>query len=97
MGQGAFPPPTQRPQPLRSHPPALQVPPQDGNAAPSPAYRYTLRLTDGRRGAFMEHMASKGVTVSAVHQRNDVHSCVARFSCLLPKVSHPYPFPFPYP
>jgi hypothetical protein len=43
----------------------------------------------------MEHMASKGVTVSAVHQRNDVHSCVARFSCLLPKVSYPDPHPYP--
>ena len=46
----------------------------------------------------MEHMASKGVTVSAVHQRNDVHSCVARFSCLLPKVrATPTPTPYPYP
>ena len=45
----------------------------------------------------MEHMASKGVTVSAVHQRNDIHSCVARFSCLLPKVSHPYPYAYPNP
>ena len=54
--------------------------------------------TDGRRSAFMEHMASKGVTVSAVHQRNDVHSCVARFSCLLPKVrATPTPTPYPYP
>lgn len=63
----------------------LMPPPKPGTA---PAYwLYTLRLTDGRRGAFMEHMASKGVTVSAVHQRNDVHSCVARFSCLLPKLN----------
>ena len=94
MGQGASPPPGQRPQPLRSHPPAPRCR-QERSAAPSPAYRYTLRLTDGRRSAFMEHMASKGVTVSAVHQRNDVHSCVARFSCLLPKVSYPDPHPYP--
>ena len=52
--------------------------PQPGTA---PAYwLYTLRLVDGRRARFMEHMAAKGITVSAVHQRNDVHSCVARFS-----------------
>jgi dTDP-glucose 4,6-dehydratase len=63
----------------------LMPPPKPGTA---PAYwLYTLRLTDGRRGAFMEHMASKGITVSAVHQRNDVHSCVARFSSLLPKLN----------
>ena len=29
MGQGAPPPPGQQPQPLRSHPPALQRPPRD--------------------------------------------------------------------
>ena len=63
----------------------LMPPPKPGTA---PAYwLYTLRLSDGRRAAFMEHMASKGVTVSAVHQRNDVHSCVARFSSLLPKLN----------
>jgi len=32
-------------------------------------------------------MKEKGITVSAVHQRNDVHSCVQRFSTLLPKLN----------
>jgi len=64
---------------------ALMPRPKPGTA---PAYwLYTLRLLDGRRQRFMEHMAAKGIVVSAVHQRNDVHSCVARFISLLPKLN----------
>jgi len=60
--------------------------PKPGTA---PAYwLYTLRLVDGRRAKFMEHMSARGITVSAVHQRNDVHSCVARFITLLPQLNH---------
>jgi hypothetical protein len=40
MGQGASLHPEQRPQPLRSHPPALQWPSQGCGSAPQPAYRY---------------------------------------------------------
>ena len=42
MGQGAFPPPGQWPQPLRSHLPALQWPSRGCGSAPQPAHRYTL-------------------------------------------------------
>ena len=42
MGQGASPPPGQRRQPLRSHPPALQWPFQGCGSAPQPAHRYAL-------------------------------------------------------
>ena len=41
MGQGASPPPVQWPQPLRSHPLALQRPSQGCGPAPQPAYRYS--------------------------------------------------------
>ena len=40
--QGAPPDPGQRPQPLRSHPPALQWPSQGCGSAPQPACRYGL-------------------------------------------------------
>ena len=40
IGQGASPPPRQWPQPLRSHPPALQRPSQGCGSAPQTAYRY---------------------------------------------------------
>merc|ERR1712087_578389 len=32
-------------------------------------------------------MREKGIVVSAVHQRNDVHSCVAQFRMFLPKLN----------
>ena len=40
MGQGASLDPGQRPRPLRSHPPALQLSYQGCGSAPRPAYRY---------------------------------------------------------
>ena len=42
MAQVAPPDPGQRPQPLRSHPPALQWPSQGCGSAPQPAHRYGL-------------------------------------------------------
>ena len=44
---------------------------------------YTLRVPAQWRARFFAHMKQRSVMVSAVHQRNDVHSCVARFSTLL--------------
>lgn len=48
---------------------------------------YTLRVPASWRARFFAHMKQRGVMVSAVHQRNDVHSCVARFSSLLPQLN----------
>jgi hypothetical protein len=42
MGQGAPPHRGQRPQPRRSHQPALQRPARDCASAPQPAHRYRL-------------------------------------------------------
>ena len=41
---------------------------------------YTIRVPAAWRARFFAHMKGRGVMVSAVHQRNDVHSCVARFA-----------------
>ena len=35
----------------------------------------------------MQHMQKRGIVVSAVHQRNDVHSCVAQYITHLPKLN----------
>ena len=51
MGQGSPLHPGQRPQPLRSHPLALQWPPRDGGSAPQPAHRYG---EDGRERVLNE-------------------------------------------
>ena len=48
---------------------------------------YTLRVPAAWRARFFAHMQSRGVMVSAVHQRNDVHSCVARFATMLPQLN----------
>ena len=46
MAQGAPLDPGQRPQPLRSHQPALQWPSQGCGSAPQPAYRYEALKLD---------------------------------------------------
>jgi len=48
---------------------------------------YTIRVPAEGRDLFISMLKDKGITVSAVHQRNDVHSCVQRFSVLLPKLN----------
>ena len=48
---------------------------------------YTIRVPASWRARFYAHMKTRKVMVSAVHQRNDVHSCVARFATLLPKLN----------
>jgi hypothetical protein len=50
MGQGASLPPRQWPQPLRSHPPAVQWPSQGCGSAPQPAHRYGKPLPLEERG-----------------------------------------------
>ena len=53
MGQRASPPPRQCPQPLRSHPPALQWPYQGCGSAPQPAYRYAAgRVVENSKEGF---------------------------------------------
>ena len=48
---------------------------------------YTIRVPAAWRARFFAHMKGRGVMVSAVHQRNDVHSCVARFASMLPRLN----------
>ncbi|KAL3902050.1 MAG: hypothetical protein SGPRY_012197, partial [Prymnesium sp.] len=48
---------------------------------------FTIRVPAAARDQFIGLMKEKGITVSAVHQRNDVHSCVQRFSALLPRLN----------
>lgn len=47
---------------------------------------YTIRIVAHMRAQFIEHMKAAGVVVSAVHQRNDVHSCTAQFRIALPQL-----------
>jgi dTDP-4-amino-4,6-dideoxygalactose transaminase len=43
---------------------------------------YTIKVN--RKSEFIQFMKSKSVIVSQVHNRNDLHSCVAQFKCHLP-------------
>ena len=47
---------------------------------------FSLRILGGRKKAFMAYMTSKHVTVSQVHKRNDLHSCVRGFRAYLPSL-----------
>ena len=48
---------------------------------------YTIRVPSSWRAKFFAHMKQREVMVSAVHQRNDVHTCVARFASMLPQLN----------
>uniref|UniRef100_A0A7S3EVG7 NAD(P)-binding domain-containing protein n=1 Tax=Haptolina ericina TaxID=156174 RepID=A0A7S3EVG7_9EUKA len=67
--------------------PAVSLLPALPAGSSSAWWLYTLRVPAQSRDNFIQMMKEKGVTVSAVHQRNDVHSCVQRFSVLLPKLN----------
>jgi dTDP-4-amino-4,6-dideoxy-D-glucose/dTDP-4-amino-2,4-dideoxy-beta-L-xylose transaminase len=43
---------------------------------------YPIRVE--RQDAFAKRLTDAGIMVNQVHQRNDIHSCVRRFSALLP-------------
>jgi dTDP-4-amino-4,6-dideoxy-D-glucose/dTDP-4-amino-2,4-dideoxy-beta-L-xylose transaminase len=43
---------------------------------------YTILVE--RREDFIAHMSGRGIAVNQVHQRNDIHSCVAQYRQLLP-------------
>ncbi len=44
-----------------------------------------------RRDDFMQAMKAAGITVSQVHERNDQHSCMDEYRCLLPSLSRTLP------
>uniref|UniRef100_A0A7S0KYR4 NAD(P)-binding domain-containing protein n=1 Tax=Coccolithus braarudii TaxID=221442 RepID=A0A7S0KYR4_9EUKA len=56
-------------------------------AGVSAHWLYTFRITADARPGFISFMRDRGVTVSAVHQRNDVHSCVGQFKAFLPQLN----------
>ena len=66
--------------------PGVTLLPPLGQGTTSAWWLYTIRVPAPARPAFMEVMKGAGVVVSAVHQRNDVHSCVHRFAARLPKL-----------
>jgi dTDP-4-amino-4,6-dideoxygalactose transaminase len=43
---------------------------------------YSMKVE--RQEDFMNHMKSKGIIVSRVHERNDKHSCVSKYRSFLP-------------
>jgi len=45
---------------------------------------YTLKVTDKK--GFIDFMTSKGIMVSQVHNRNDIHSCLKEFKAYLPEL-----------
>jgi len=48
---------------------------------------YTLRVVlPGNKAQFIEYMSSNVIQVSSVHQRNDIHSCLASYVAPLPKL-----------
>lgn len=45
---------------------------------------FTIKVQNKHR--FLKHMTEKGITVSQVHGRNDVHSCVKQYKSFLPQM-----------
>jgi dTDP-4-amino-4,6-dideoxygalactose transaminase len=48
---------------------------------------FTLRVERLLRPSLMAHLKQRGIAASAVHQRNDVHPCVAQFATRLPQLN----------
>lgn len=46
----------------------------------------TLRILGGKKEQFMKDAKEAGITVSQVHNRNDIHSCVEKFKEPLPQL-----------
>lgn len=46
----------------------------------------SLRILDGKKNDFMKKARDAGITVSQVHNRNDIHSCVEKFREPLPQL-----------
>ena len=40
------------------------------------------------KASFLKSMKSKGISVSQVHERNDIHTCVDEFRCALPSLDN---------
>lgn len=51
----------------------------------SACWLYTLKVKN--KTSFIQYMNSKNITVSQVHNRNDVHYCVKEFACDLPQIT----------
>lgn len=49
---------------------------------------YSLRVLHGHKEEFMKKMTEKGIMVSQVHNRNDVHTCVRQFQEPLQILDH---------
>jgi len=47
---------------------------------------YTLKVAD--KPSFLDFMKKSGITVSQVHNRNDIHSCVSEFKSHLPNLDN---------
>jgi len=50
---------------------------------------YTIKVEN--RSLFMNAMKEKGIQVSRVHERNDIHSCVKEFRSVLPTMDKVWP------
>mmetsp|Transcript_17559 Transcript_17559/g.57495 ORF Transcript_17559/g.57495 Transcript_17559/m.57495 type:complete len:581 (+) Transcript_17559:908-2650(+) len=48
---------------------------------------FTLRVEKLLRVSLIVHLKQHGIVASAVHQRNDVHPCVAQFAARLPQLN----------
>lgn len=46
--------------------------------------RWIYSMLVNNRDRFMEKMKQSGITVSQVHERNDIHSCAKEYRCSLP-------------
>ena len=56
---------------------------------------YSLLVDDKKN--LMKYMEGKGIAVSQVHERNDIHSCVSEFNCALPNLDKITPRLIPIP
>lgn len=57
---------------------------EDKKDRQSSYWLYTMKVT--RRDDFMKMMEEKGIMVSRVHERNDIHSCVSKYKTILPNL-----------
>ena len=57
---------------------------ENKNDRQSAYWLYTIKVD--RRDDFMKMMAEKGIVVSRVHERNDIHSCVSQYKTILPNL-----------
>jgi len=63
--------------------PGIEIvrPPPNANSA---YWLYTIRVLNGKKQRFMDHMKTNNIMTSQVHNRNDVNSCVNKYRETLP-------------